>query len=60
MQLPEVAKEISGEFEHPLDQVLRSLSFGLCPITGFVICHYPDDCPGCIDITDEMLRSVLQ
>jgi hypothetical protein len=57
---PEVARDISGDFEHTIEQVLRSLSFGLCPITECVICYYPDDCPGCIDIANEMLRSVLQ
>jgi hypothetical protein len=57
---PEVAKDISGEFEHTIDKVLRSLSFGLCPITNFVICNYPDECPGCNETADEILRSAVQ
>jgi len=55
---PEAVKDISGDFEHTIDKVLRSLAFGLCPITNFVICHYPDECPGCLEIVDEMLRSM--
>ncbi|MBI5000769.1 MAG: hypothetical protein HZB92_04485 [Euryarchaeota archaeon] len=57
---PEVAQEDSGEFERIIGQMILSLSDEVCPITGFIICVDPDECPGCKPIMEEMLRSALE